>query len=335
MTHILPDKVFDLYYGAPGTAKSEAARAALEQMHHETGKKARLIIGDGSSLTFQHLIDAGVAEKVEFTHRSWPLDTLNKLTTGWWPKDVADPDSPLVPPDKSILDVGGHVFEGLSVAASYIMGNVQGGLANRAGKGEKMGQDSPIRIMEGEMNTSTGQMIAGSGPGSTFGGNPPAHYGIAQRAMTGFVQQSRGIPSQMILWTAHEYTNDAEKDTLVRETVAGPEVIGKALTLNIQRAFNNTVHFQSVMLRKKSTEKDAFSQKAIDELDLEFRLYTRDHFNPNGAVQMRYKACTRGVGPEFPQFFTSRTPGKAVLDYYMALSDLRGKKALDVSIKPE
>jgi hypothetical protein len=328
---ILPSKVFDLFYGAPGTQKSECARAVCEQVYRETGKRTRVVVGDGSALTYQHLVDAKIAEIAEFTHRSWPLDTLNKLTTGWWLKDPLDPNSELVAPNKAILDVGATVFEGLSVAGAYIMGNVRGGLANRGGLGEKMGQDSPIRIVEGELDPKTGQFLAGSGPGTTFGGNPIAHYGIGQGNIVGFVQQSRGLPSQVVIWTAHEYTNDPEKDSLVREIIAGPEVIGKKLVSNMQRAFNNTVHFQSVMLRKKSAEKDPFSQKAIDEAETEFRLYTRDHYNPNGAVQMRYKACTRGVGPDFPQFFTSRVPGQCVIDYYSALKDLRDKKSLDIT----
>jgi hypothetical protein len=317
MSNILPLKIFDLYYGQPGTGKSESACRVLEQLHHETGKKVRLVIGDGSLLTYQHLIEAGVAEAVEYAWRPWPLDTLMKLASGFWPADPTDPQSPLLPPTPATLQVGGYVFEGLSVAASYILGNVKGGLAWRAGQGEKLGQDSPIRVVEADLDPKTGQPIPNSGPGTKFGGNPPAHYGIAQRNSVGIVQQSRGLPAQVVIWTAHEATNNPETDALVKEQIVGPEVAGKALTANIQRMFQNTVHLQTVAKRVKVD--DSFTGRKIDELDLDYRAYTRDHFNANGAILTRYKACTRSVGETFPQFFSSSEPGMAVRDYYTAL----------------
>lgn len=324
MTPYLPEKIFDCFYGQPATGKSESACRLLEQMYRETGKKSRIVIGDGSLLTYQHLIDAGVAEAIEYAWRPWPLDTLMKLASGFWPANPSDPESPLLAPSKNILDVGGYVFEGLSVAASYILGNVKGGLANRSGQGEKLGQDSPIRIVEGEIDQKTGQLIPGSGPGSKFGGNPPAHYNIAQRNIVGIVQQSRGLPAQIVVWTAHEATNDPEKDSLVKEQIVGPEVAGKALTSSIQRIFQNTLHIQTVAKRTKVD--DTFIGRKVDELDLDYRLYTRDHFNANGMIMTRYKGCTRSVNGDFPQFFTSSEPGMAILEYYRVLAESTAAK---------
>lgn len=317
MSNILPLKIFDCLYGQPGTGKSESAARLIEQMHRETGKKARIVIGDGSLLTYQHLIDAGIAEVVEYAWRPWPLDTLMKLASGWWPANASDPSAPLVAPTGDLLQVGGYVFEGLSVAAAYIMGNVHGGLAWRGGQGEKLGQDSPIRVVEADLDPKTGLPIPNSGPGSKFGGNPPAHYNIAQRNIVGIVQQSRGLPASVVLWTAHEAVNDPEKDALVKEQIVGPEVAGKALTANIQRIFQNTLHLQTVAKRVKVD--DSFTGRKVDELDLDYRLYTRDHFNANGTVMTRYKGCTRAVGESFPQFLTSSEPGQAVLMYYETL----------------
>ena len=203
------------------------------------------------------------------------------------------------------------LFRSLSVAAGYIMGNVHGGLAWRAGQGHKMGQDSPITIIEADIDPKTGQPDLKTGPGTRFGGNPPAHYNIAQRNMVGFIQQSMALPTRMVLWTAHEAVNDPEKDSLVKEQIVGPEVVGKAMTANIQRTFNNTVHLQTVAKRVKID--DGFTGRKVDDLDLDYRLYTRDHFNANGAIMTRYKACTRTVGETFPQYFSSEEPGKAVL----------------------
>lgn len=326
----LPLKVFDLVYGPPAAGKSEYAARVVEQMHVESGKKIRIVCGDGSLQTYQHLIDSGIAEFVEFAHRSWPTDTLNRLTSGWWPQDFKDPTSPLIAPSKQIMDVGGYVFEGVSTAASYIMSNVEGGLAWRAGRGEKMGQDTPIKVFEGELDNK-GVLIPGSGPGTSFGGNPPSHYNYTQRNMTGFIQQSRGLPSQVIVWTAHESMNDPEKDSLVKEQIAGPEVVGKALTSNLQRILNNTLHATAV--QKRSKVDDKFTNKKVDELDVEYRLYTRDHFNANGAVMVRYKACTRGVDADFPQYFQSDEPGKAMIDFYRELAKMREQKSNNLTTR--
>jgi hypothetical protein len=130
---------------------------------------------------------------------------------------------------------------------------------------------------------------------------------------------------RVVIWTAHESMNDPEKDALVRETIAGPEVAGKALTTTIQRAFNNTLHMQTVGKRIK--KQDEFTNKNVDDLDIEYRLYARDHFNANGTVMVRYKACTRGVDGTFPQYFESETPGQVGLLYYEALAKVRNGKS--------
>jgi hypothetical protein len=179
-------------------------------------------------------------------------------------------------------------------------------------------------VVEGQLD-SKGELIKGSGPGTSFGGNPPAHYNYTQRIITGVVQQSRGLPVRVVIWTAHESMNDPEKDALVRETIAGPEVAGKALTTTIQRAFNNTLHMQTVGKRIK--KQDEFTNKNVDDLDIEYRLYARDHFNANGTVMVRYKACTRGVDGTFPQYFESETPGQVGLLYYEALAKVRNGKS--------
>jgi hypothetical protein len=318
MTTLLPAKIFDCYYGQPGTGKSEVSARLIEQLYRETGKTSRVVLGDGSMLSYQHLIDAKIVEVVEYSWRPWPFDTLMKLASGYWPADASDPTAPLLPPTEATLQVGGYVFEGLSVAANYIMGNIKGGMAWRSGQGEKMGQESPIRIVEADLDPKTGLPIPNSGPGTKFGGNPPAHYNMVQRNIVGLIQQSRGLPGRLVIWTAHEAINDPEKDALVKEQLIGPEVAGKALTGNIQRFFTNTLHLQTVAKRVKVD--DSFTGRKVDELDLEYRLYTRDHFNANGSIMTRYKACTRTIGPEFPQFFTSSEPGKAILDYYEAVA---------------
>lgn len=336
-------KVFDCIYGPPASGKSEALARLIEHVYRQTGQTARVVIGDGSALTYEHLVESSVAALCEFGTRPWPQDTLQKLSSGWWPHP-ASPTGELVPPGycgpdpalpkhtaagiwlNDLSNVGVYVFEGLSVAGAYIMGNVQGGLAERSGRGEKIGQDSPIRIIEGTVDPKTGQLS--SGPGTSFGGNPPAHYNVAQRTILECLQRSKALPTDYVIWTAHEGDNNPEKD-LNKEALIGPEVVGKALTGSIQRNFNNTLHCTTAP--KKVKVKDIHTEKTVDELDLEYRVYTRDHYSPLGNTMVRYKACTRGGDDSIPQYVVADQPGDALLKYYQLLQDMRKQRAAQLT----
>lgn len=318
-----PAKIFDCVYGGSGTGKSEACARLIESIYRDTGKHARLVIGDGSLLTYEHLITAGVAKAIEFGAMPWPQDTLVKLSSGWW----LGSDGLIAPgtPDNDLSNVGIYVFEGLSVAGAYIMGNVHGGLAWRSGRGEKIGQDSPIRIIEGDVDPKTGKLV--DGPGSSFGGNPPAHYNVAQRTLLDCLQRSKSLNVDAVIWTAHEATNNPEND-LNRELIIGPEVVGKALTTSIQRSFNNTIHMCTVTKRAKM--QDAFTGKAVDELDSEYRLYTRDHYSATGATMTRFKAVTR-ASHEMPLYLVAEEPGLTLLTYYEKLSGVRDQRVAQLT----
>jgi hypothetical protein len=96
-----------------------------------------------------------------------------------------------------------------------------------------------------------------------------------------------------VIWTSHEYTNDPDKSQLQKELVVGPEVVGRSLTASFQRMFGNTLHFQTIA--KRGREKDDFTGRDVVELDLDYRIWTRDHFSPDNNTTIRYKAITRGV----------------------------------------
>ena len=252
------------------------------------------------------------------------MDTLTKLTTGWWP----DATGTLVAPgtkDNVLEDIGVYIYEGLSVAAQYIMGDVQGGLAQRAAAGEKIGQDSPVRIQEGVVDPKTGKVV--SGPGTVFGGNPMAHYGVCQRRMTTLILNSRSVGVPVVIWTAHEATNNPETD-LNKELIVGPEVVGKQMTASVQRMFHNTVHCATAAKRVK--QQDTFTGRSVDDLDIEYRLYTRDHFSASGTTLTRFKALTRHVDGTFPQYLVSETPGQTLLAYYEKLKEIEASKEAQV-----
>jgi len=325
-------KLFDLYYGQPASGKSECAARVIEQVYRETGKKARLVIGDGSLMTYRHLLDAGIAESVSFQARSWPTSVLYQLASGWWPwlkaGESDESHSELRPPDIPYIkdNIGIYVFEGISTAATYMIGDIKGGCCWHAAHGTKIGQDASYKTVDADVDPKTRKAIEGTGPGLRWGGTAQAHYLYVQTKLPTIIQQSNGLPCHVI-WTAHETVNDPEKNPLIKEQIAGPEVIGKALTDKIQRVFGNTVHMQSVGKRVKHD--DTFTNRKVDEFDLEFRCYTRDHFHPNGTVLTRFKGCTRNVdAKKIAQYFVGADAGVGILDYYKALHEISlGKQA--------
>jgi len=310
----LPAKIFDLLYGQPGTGKSENVARLAERIYRETGKTTRIVIGDGSALTYEHLRELGVAQLCFYGGMPYPFTTIERLCRGWWP----GPDGVLVRPDtdgNTLANVGLYVFEGVSVISRYLLN----GCADKNSEGAKLAQDAAIRFVEGTVDPRTGKVI--DGPGTTYSGNSPAHFGFTQSKIVEFIGDSQSL-SCHVLWTAHETTNNPDADALNKgELLAGPEAVGKALTASLQKAFNNTLHCCTV--GKRGKQQDGFTGRAADELDLEYRLYTRDHFAPSGNALIRYKGCTRNGDAQTPQYLTSTEPGLTLPAFYDMLADVR------------
>jgi hypothetical protein len=310
----LPAKIFDLLYGQPGTGKSENVARLAERVYRETGKTTRIVIGDGSALTYEHLRDMQVADLCFYGGMPYPFTVIERLCRGWWLTD----DGVLVPPGapgNDLTTVGLYVFEGISVIARHLLN----ACADKAADGVKLAQDAAIRFTEGTIDPRTGKVT--DGPGTVFAGNAPAHYGFVQGKVLEAIADSQALPCH-VLWTAHEATNNPDADALNKgELLAGPEVVGKALTASIQKSFNNTLHCCTVSKRAK--QQDSFTGRATDELDLEYRLYTRDHFAPSGNALIRYKGCTRNGDANTPQYLTSTEPGLTLPAFYDMLADVR------------
>lgn len=326
-------KRIECFYGQSGTGKSEAAASVIEQVFVQDGLKSRVIVADGSKATYidRGLVDAGIVEVLDFSMRPWPLTVAKQLTEGYWPKDVDDPKSPLMAPKPEDLQkLGVFVIEGLSTMGTYLMGDMTGGLAEQAARGIKIGENSPVRSKD-ILYDDKGNEIKGSGPGDVFGGNPMSHFGFAQRRLLANLERTKVFPN-IVIWTAHE---KAAQDKISGEKLVGPEAVGEAITSNLPRHFNNTLHFTTAS-RKKDKAKDEHTEAMIIDLDTEFRIYTRDHFHPDGSTLVKYKAVTRGGIPQFdeklapngmPLYLTSDTPGRAILDFYTIVAKTGKERA--------
>lgn len=293
---------FELFYGPSGEGKSSAILALAKQIYKEKKQRTRVYIGDGSGSTYYDsgLVDAGIIEVFDFTGRPQPFDTSSKICRLYFPDESGKLAAPK-PGD--VESLGLVVYEGASVMGKYLMGSTEGGLAYRSSKGEKIGQDSPIAIKDGD---------------TTVGGNPMAHYNVAQNEMIANFEKSKAFP-RWVIWTAHEKEAESQGEKII-----GPEVVGKAMTGSVSRMFGNTLHFTTVV--KKEKKKDDKSDKQVDVLSTEYRVYTRDHFDPDGGHFIKYKAVSRCPKPEMMKdYYASQSMGDNVIQFYKALAEANAK----------
>jgi len=293
--------VRDLVYGISSSGKTSWWIRVAIHLHETTGKKTRWYLGDGGGTT----IDVSqVDDFVEVMHYNlWdhPLEVTQKIAEGWWPQDVEEPNSKLLPPTADELaHYGLFVYEGMSVMADYIMGDREGGLANRMARGEMLNNDASFRLTDGALK---------------FGGNARTHYAFTQRRILDCIERTRALPVH-VGWTAHERKVDDE-DT--REVWIGPDVAGKVLTTKIGASFGNTIHLLPVRHTVKQT--DPVTKKPVDQVVMQRRAYTRSHYDPSGSHFVQYFANTRlpvGVGAgSFPEYLVDPDP----VDYYKRLRE--------------
>lgn len=304
-------KRFELYYGPSGEGKSSAALAVAKLMWKEKQLRTRVYIGDGSGATYRDsgLVDAGIIELFDFTGLANPFAVSSKICQLYWPDD----NGKLVKPKpEDLASLGLVIYEGASVMGKYLMGSSEGGLANRSSKGEKIGQDSPIQIKDGDV---------------TVGGNPMSHYNVGQNEMIANFEKSKAFPG-WVIWTAHEKEAESQGEKII-----GPEVVGKAMTPTISGKFDNTLHFTTVVRKEKL--KDEQSGKMIDKLWTEYRVYTRDHFDPDGSHFIKYKAVTRCPKPKImPDYFKSEEMGDNVIQFYEKLAEANRLTREEMGLPP-
>lgn len=308
---------FDLIYGPPGAGKSRGLIELVKYMHKTTGKIARVYVGDGSGVMYSGsgLVEQGIISLVDFSIRDNPFTVCQQICEGWVPEDANNPQSKMrrLTPDE-VTKTGLWIFEGAAVMGNYMMGDAKGGLAQRAADGEIIGQDANVRFTDTQ--------------GYAFGGNSPAHYGLGQRHLHANMMRTKSLPG-WVIWTTHERMDDGERGGGLKgegkvkldDKTIGPELIGKALTANISRDFGNTLHFTTAT-KKVADGTDSITGKTLYKDKTEYRIYTRDHFDPDGIVGLKYRAVCRVSGDpsKVADYYVSDAPGQALLDFYTALA---------------
>ena len=302
--------LIDFVYGLSQSGKTTWAMKLACYLFQKTGRRSRWYQGDGGAETLAisgALGPKGFIDILDYSNRRFPIETSQRICSGWWAKDPTDPMSPLYECSRDELaTVGLMVWEGTSFMSDYLMGDVEGGMRHRMSRGEVMNNDPSFKFKDGE---------------TTFGGNSRTHYGYVQRKMLDNIRRCYGIVGPLRgLWTGHERRVDEDAGN-IKDPLFGPDVCGKALTPRIGASFGNTVHLDTADILKK--KKDPHTQKEIETTKKEYRAYLRTHFDPNAATGVRYFAGCRipdlvlSQQPDFlPEYLTPPDPVKfyALLD---------------------
>ena len=244
-----------IVYGATCSGKSSFLSEYLRRLLPQ-GAKARIYTCEHYD-AYDDVVNEGLAEVWRFNNRPHPFYTTHKVVENYWPENLLDPKSLLKAPGPDFYDrYPVRIYEGIFTTGQYITSNhVEGGLLERAGRGEKFGgqEMDHIQFMDGEIGV---------------GGMNWPMYNVSQNELVGLVEKSQEYPGHVI-WTSHE---DEGKQN--GKTVLGPAVIGNKMTTAIGAKFGNLWHAVEVPTFVNVASSD--EKKTV----FEKRLYLKPHLFP-------------------------------------------------------
>lgn len=335
MIRVLTPTHLMLLYGQGGIGKSTLIAQAAAHIHKTLGLTTRIVGADGGGTkAFKVLEDEGIVEycPIDQWDDTSIFNVLDFVTKGWWPEDVGNPNSLLLPPKEEWREcpkcgkdtgplgslkckecqhplvglralkktrlvngfekVGMVAFEGLTA-----FGNM---LLNRLRKVDPQGGRS---IKDGDFSISAlGQQ----------------HYGDAQNYLTQYVANTRLIPAPVVMWTALELRG---QDDGYGKPIFGPALPGKKLTALCVPWFTDVLHVDGVPKQRDASGIEVIERKLF--LALHFPTDTK----PYGFVAK----SSAPLAGKMPTMLDFGTEGNAITNYFTELdaSYKRAKEALD------
>lgn len=312
----------DLFYGHSLKGKSRAIAQLVSKLYETTGKKSRLYIGDGGVGTYENtgLVKDGILEVCDFSWMSYPSTVLLAMSRFWWP----DKTGKWFKPTPEFLSGESHamvIFEGATVIKQWLMGNNEGAIADKIGKGEKFGG---VKDDAGDLITVDGKVEGIPDNWRKHGQITGLHYMKAYREIESAIQRTSAF-NGWVVWTAHpteapdltEGGRSGQHGQIQGKRIIGPDVCGKSKAATISSLFGNTLHFDTAMKTRRLP--DVLTGQSVGMLEPEYRIYTRDHFDPDGREIIEFRAGNRNDPKKVELYYTSEEPGLAVLDVYKAL----------------
>jgi len=221
-----------LLYGRTNAGKTALIGELAEYVYRTLGKKTRLATADrGGTLTVQPYIDLGIIDPIEIKD-SDPWIFLNQVCRG----RIRNSEGKWID-DPSKGQIGLYAFESLRSFAEALMAS----MASKAAQNVNIGGGSNINFT-----------IQADSETLKISGANMAHYGVAQNRITEEVWASQKLEAPYILWTS---SVSKDEDTTAAGKILGPDVIGKALTAEVPRWFNNTFRVDVIPAQMGQKEK--------------------------------------------------------------------------------
>lgn len=269
-----PGSRADLLYGATNTTKTTQLAYAADYIRERTGKKSRLVSADpGGWDAIQSSVDDGTIQAFALIqHRANIYETMEKLTLGWWPEDVHDPQSRLLPPAQNgIKDIGGLFFEGLTSWCDIMMRTNVTDLENI---------NVPRSIAEKENLLKSGSFV------HRF--SSQTDYGSIQDIIAELVRNSGMLPLYRVIWTALEQKGEDDQ----KRPTYGPDIIGRKATAKCGPWFGNFLHLDHVLVSEQVADPVNKDAKLTVQKPKPY-MFLRNHIDPNDPTKLPWPAKTR------------------------------------------
>ena len=206
-----------LLYGRTNSGKSTQIGVLAEDVFRRTGKRTRLYTADkGGVGPVAPYIDLGIIEVVEIGG-SDPWIFLNKAATG----HTRDASGKWVLDKTRNSEIGFYAFESAHGIAKLLKLDIE----RKAALGINVGGDTASSF---EVKDGTDTLKIGATKGYQ-------KFSIPQDRIWQEMLESQKLPAEYVMWTAGLSKDDDEVST---NKVAGPDVIGRALTGVIGMDFN-------------------------------------------------------------------------------------------------
>lgn len=296
----------DLIYGDTGTTKTTQLGWVAQWIKQKYGLPSRLVSADpGGWETIQADVDDGTIQAFALNgHRTNLYEAVEKLCLGYWPKDVNDPESPLMPPrDNGLRDIGGVFFEGLKSICDLLMRVHTVDIQN---------------IAVPEMPDPTKTRISSGSYIQRFTGRSD-YMGIGD-AIAAFVRDSGMLPVKRVIWTSQEQQGHNEK---TNQVFYGPDIVGQKPTQNCGPWFGSMVHMDLVPVAVQVKDPLNDQAKITVQKPVPF-MFLRSHIDPADPFKRTWPAK-----PRAPRQFWHEVPDymEARMDkYYILMESLLEKQ---------
>jgi hypothetical protein len=292
-----------ILYGVSGSTKTSQIVHFAKWVYETTGKRTRLITGDGGGfkpIEDSGLVDVGVVDVFDYSACDFPLATLRRLSKGHWPYRVKGADGKvevkIIPtPIAKWAEVGAYAVEGASSISDMLLSHV-------ASQEEKVMFEN-VRYEE---------------DGEVFGSNNEGHYGLVQKEIFNMVMAMKALPVDYVVWTALVGKGDDKK---TRETLYGPQIAGNAKTPVAPQWFGTCLHLHQFMneIKEEGTGITTYQNHPV--------AFFVNH--PDEQTGIRYLAKPRCAPSEYPELvkmfpggYISLEPDAGVEKYFKALGKL-------------